>query len=133
MFWLASYNKKESNKNGLSTTASHHPLWSCWNGLAIDFKEEETKTGNNIYIAKQYQTQFNPVKCFLAATSLACSNVAKHFKIILHADWLICNLFSSQGWHVPHDMSEWSDFTPTRLLKTKHLEIHGKWFLLISW
>ena len=48
----------------------------------MDFKEAETRDGQQlITLLNNIKAHFNPVKCFLAATSLAC-------------------LFSAQGCHV---------------------------------
>ena len=79
-----------------STEETVQALWRCCNGLIIDFKKQKQKTGNNniTLLTKQYPNALQSSKVFLAATSLACINVAKHFKIMIHAHWhwLICNL-----------------------------------------
>ena len=99
-------------------------LWRCGNGLVMDFNRNKRRA-KQYYIAKQYQS------ALLAATSLTFSNVAKHFKIMIHGHWLICNLFllrdvTCDAWYF---WVEW--FHTQQLLKMKHLEIYSNWFDLM--
>ena len=85
--------KKSSQKSKHGKNCAGFVALLQWTSNSFQ-KKQTQKTGNNDYIAKQNQN------ALLAATSLTCSNVAKHFKIMIHGHWLICNLFSSPGCHV---------------------------------